>query len=105
MGSVLLPWLVDDGGAYLGIDQPDGRLTVIVGIGALILAWYQIRIGWTAAGFLAAVLIRDLYLASQLGSVSAGYGLWLGAVAFTVAAALQVVRLVRNIRSAVVDDS
>ena len=102
---MVLPWLVDDGGSQLGLDQPDGRLTIVVGTLALILAWYQVRIGWMAAGFLAAVLIRDIYLASQLGSVSAGYGLWLGAVAFTVAAALQVVRLVRNIRSAVVDDS
>lgn len=105
MVSVFLPWLVDDTGSYLGIDQPDGRLTLAVGLVGLILAWYKVRIGWMAAGFVGAVLIRNLFLLNDLDSASAGFGLWLGAISFTIAAALQLTRLIQSVRSAVGDDS
>lgn len=83
----------------MGLTQPDGRLTLLIGTIAAILAWYQIRIGWIAAGFLAVLLGRNILLLSDSDSAAPGLGLWIGTVAFAAAAALQLIGMVQRRRS------
>lgn len=88
----------------MGLTQPDGWLTVFIGIIATILAWYKIRIGWIAAGFLAVLLGRNILLLGDLDSASPGFGLWIGTVAFAAAAVFQFIGMVHRHRSALADN-
>lgn len=99
VASVLLPWIEEAGGFQLGLSQPDGWLTVLIGIPAIILAWFKIRIGWMAAGFLAVFLGRDIVVLRESDSAAPGIGLWIGTLAFTAAAVFQLIGMVQARRS------
>ena len=60
VASVLLPWIDGASGSRIGLTQPDGWLALLLGAVAVILAWYQIRAGWIAAGFLTVLLGRNI---------------------------------------------
>lgn len=90
-----MPWVVDDRGSRIGLTQPDGLLTLIVGTLALALAWRGLAFGWIVSGFVAILLGRDLLKLIDFPSARPGFGLWLGAIAFTIAVLIQFVGLVR----------
>ncbi len=94
----MLPWIVDDRGSRLGLSQPDGLLTLIGGTAAMALAWRRVAFGWIVSGFLAVLLGRDVVTVVQSPAAHPGAGLWLGALAFTVAAIIQLLTLVRSRR-------
>jgi hypothetical protein len=98
--SVFLPWVLRDSEQFAGISQPDGRVALFVGLAAVVLAWKRVAVGWIVAGFLAAFLGRDLYRLAQLPEAAAGWGLWLGAISFALAAVIQFGELARSRRSA-----
>lgn len=60
------------------------------------LAWRRVPFGWIVSGFLAVLLGRDVLTVVQSPAASPGVGLWLGALAFTVAAAIQLTDLIRT---------
>lgn len=93
---MLLPWVVDDQGSRLGLTQPDGLLTLIGGTIALALAWRGVSFGWIVSGFLAVLLGRDILSLVETPEARPGVGLWVGAIAFTLAAGLQLAGLVRS---------
>lgn len=95
-----LPWIDGAAGSQLGITQPDGWLTLLIGTIATILAWYRIRTGWMAAGFVAVLMGRNLLMLGDLDSAAPGVGLWIGTVAFAAAAVLQLIGMVKRGRSA-----
>lgn len=95
MLSVLLPWVIDARGTRIGLTQPDGLLTLLVGTLALALAWRRIAFGWIVSGFVAVLLGRDLLKLIDFQSARPGFGLWLGAIAFTIAALIQFLGLAR----------
>ena len=94
LASVFLPWIDGASESRIGLSQPDGWMTLLIGAVATILAWYQIRAGWIAAGFLAVLLGRDILVLQQSEAAAPGYGLWVGAVAFGVSAVIQLIALV-----------
>jgi hypothetical protein len=94
-----LPWIEGASGSRVGLTQPDGWLTFLIGAIAIILAWYQIRAGWIAAGFLTVLLGRNILLLRESDSVDPGIGLWIGAAAFAVAAGFQFIGMARRQRS------
>lgn len=83
----------------MGLSQPDGWLTLLIGAIAMIAAWFEIRIGWMAAGFLAVLLGRDIVVLRDSDLAAPGVGLWIGTLAFTAAAVLQLVGMVQGMRS------
>jgi hypothetical protein len=101
--SVALPWISVGDGSRPGFTQPDGRLTLLVGLLAVLLAWKRVRAGWIAAGFLAVLNGRNLLVLDEQGGASAAFGLWIAAVSFAVSAAVQVATLITGIRSRAVD--
>ena len=101
LGSVFLPWIDGASGSRIGLTQPDGWLTLLIGAVATILAWFQIRAGWIPAGFLAVLLGRNILILQRSDSAAPGLGLWIGAVAFLAAAVLQLIGLATRHRSAV----
>lgn len=96
MLTVLSPWVIDDRGSHLGLSQPDGLLTLFVGSLALAVAWRGLAFGWIVSGFLAILLGRDLMKLIDFPSARPGFGLWLGAIAFTIAALIQFLWLARS---------
>lgn len=105
VASVVLPWINGAGGSRVGLSQPDGWLTLLVGVIAIILAWFQIRIGWMAAGFLAVLLGRDIVVLRDSDLAAPGVGLWIGTLAFTSAAVFQLVGMVQAQRSTPAGDN
>ena len=101
LASVFLPWIDGDSGSRIGLTQPDGWLTLLIGAVATILAWFKIRAGWIAAGFLTVLLGRNILILQRSESAAPGLGLWIGAVAFLAAAVLQLIELATRHRSAV----
>lgn len=99
VASVFLPWIEGPAGTRVGLSQPDGWLTLVIGSIATILAWYQIRAGWIAAGFLFVLLGRNILLLRDSDLAVPGIGLWIGAAAFAVAAALQFIGMANRHRS------
>lgn len=104
LASVFLPWIDGATGSRIGLTQPDGWLTLLIGAVATILAWYEIRAGWIAAGFLTVLLGRNILVLAQAESAAPGFGLWVGAVAFGVSAVFQFVGLATRHRSTVAGD-
>lgn len=101
---MFLPWIDADSGSRIGLTQPDGWLTLLIGAVATILAWYRIRAGWIAAGFLAVLLGRNILVLQQSDVAGPGVGLWIGSVAFGVSAVFQLIGLATRHRSAVAGD-
>jgi hypothetical protein len=93
---VLLPWVVAPNGNLLGISQPDGRLTLLLGVASLILVWYRVRVAWLVAGFLTVFLVRNIWFLGRMDEADPGWGLWLSAVAFCLAAGVEVQQLARS---------
>jgi hypothetical protein len=104
LASVFLPWIDGATGSRIGLTQPDGWLTLLIGAVATILAWYEIRAGWIAAGFLTVLVGRNILVLAQAESAAPGFGLWVGAVAFGVSAVFQFVGLATRHRSTVAGD-
>lgn len=101
---MFLPWIDGPSGSRIGLTQPDGWLTLMIGALATILAWFQIRAGWIAAGSLTVLLGRNILVLQQSDSAAPGFGLWLGAAAFGVSAVSQLIALVTRHGSAVASD-
>lgn len=99
VGSVVLPWINVGDGSRAGFTQPDGRLTLLIGLVAVLLAWRKVRAGWIAAGFLAVLNGRNLLVLNEPGGASAAFGLWIAAAAFAASAAVQIATLITGIRS------
>ena len=104
LASVFLPWIDGASGSRIGLTQPDGWLTLLIGAVATILAWFQIKSGWIAAGFLAVLLGRNILILQRSDSAAPGIGLWLGALGFLAAAVLQLIAMATRHRSAVAGD-
>ncbi len=96
---MLLPWLQGGAGSGIGISQPDGLLTLIVGAGAMWTAWRGLSAGWIVSGFLAVVLGRDISRLFDNPDVGPASGLWIGATAFAAASIMQLVGLGARVRS------
>ena len=96
--SVALPWISGGDGFRPGFTQPDGRLTLVIGLGAVLLARKRVRAGWIAAGFLAVLNGRNLLILNEPGGASAAFGLWISAVSFAASAAVQISTLITGIR-------
>ena len=101
---MFLPWIDGDSGYRIGLTQPDGWLTLLIGGVATILAWYEIRAGWIAAGFLTVLLGRNILVLQQSEVAAPGFGLWIGSAAFGVSAVLQFIGLATRHRSTVAGD-
>lgn len=99
VASVALPWIDGAGGSRVGLSQPDGWLTLLIGAIAMTLAWFQLRVGWIAAGFLAVFLGRNIFVLNGSDAAAPGIGLWIGTAAFTAAAVLQFIGMVHGLRS------
>ena len=104
LASVFFPWIAGPSGSQIGLTQPDGWLTLLIGAVAAILAWYQIRVGWIAAGFLTVLLGRNILVLQRTDAAEPGYGLWIGTVAFGVSAVYRIIGMVTRHRSAVARD-
>lgn len=99
VASVALPWIVEVDRSRIGLSQPDGWLTLSIGVIAAGLAWRTIKAGWIASGFLAVLMGRNILLLRDSETLAPGVGLWIGTAAFAAAAVIQIVGMIQGLRS------
>ena len=98
LASVFLPWFDGVSGSGSGIAQTSGTLTLFGCVAGLGLSQYGVRAAWMAPAFAAAVMWRDVIRAGDIAGVDVAFGLWIGGVAATLAAALLIVDYLAAIR-------
>lgn len=100
--AMFLPWHAKSGAeSVLGVSVNDGQLVLVVSLVTAGLVQVGWRPAWIGAGFAAATTIRRILD----GGTDAGSGLWVAAVASTVAAVLLIWDMFANVSASGGEDS